>query len=428
MIKSLRYKILIWFLAFIVLIISISIPINSHYFTKREEITGIVNQIHFIYRDLLKYHSNNLGFLQYETINSGYYQSPDSSKYILLRDSLSAHINANLENLEFVSKAEHFKVEEKLDSICYLVEKYNRVFDSIVHLNLERGFKDYGKVGKMRDAVHKLERINGVDLRTVLTLRRHEKDYIIRNEKQYIEKHRKVSNEFKSEIASSPFLSTAKKVEILDIIIRYESLFNEIVELDKDLGGNNTGLVADLDLLSQNLEIQFQNLIDAANEKKQEIFRGLKLYYVVLSIVLIAVSILVSTLMIRKITSPLKQLTTYISDLIKSDFKKGRKINIEKADFEVKTIYEEFNNMVTQLSQREKQRDGALLALRENEIKFRELADLLPQSIYETDDLGNYTYVNKAWYKKFNYGQIDLDVGLNVVETLVSGNPGITGN
>ncbi|NJK85216.1 MAG: PAS domain S-box protein [Bacteroidales bacterium] len=55
-----------------------------------------------------------------------------------------------------------------------------------------------------------------------------------------------------------------------------------------------------------------------------------------------------------------------------------------------------------------------------NEIRYRELADLLPQSIYETDELGNFTYVNKAWYKNFGYTKEDLKSGLNLIETVIS--------
>ena len=53
--------------------------------------------------------------------------------------------------------------------------------------------------------------------------------------------------------------------------------------------------------------------------------------------------------------------------------------------------------MLAQLHVREKQRDKALKNVEENERRYRMLADLLPQSIYETDELGNFTYVNKAW-------------------------------
>ena len=47
---------------------------------------------------------------------------------------------------------------------------------------------------------------------------------------------------------------------------------------------------------------------------------------------------------------------------------------------------------------------------------------MLPQSIFETDLEGNYTYANKAWFKTFKYSVADLKKGINLVETLISGN------
>ncbi len=76
--------------------------------------------------------------------------------------------------------------------------------------------------------------------------------------------------------------------------------------------------------------------------------------------------------------------------------------------------------MLSQLRVWERQTDKALKNAEENEKRYRELADMLPQSIYETDELGNLTYVNKAWYRHFGYTKEDLGQGLNLIETVIS--------
>jgi len=78
--------------------------------------------------------------------------------------------------------------------------------------------------------------------------------------------------------------------------------------------------------------------------------------------------------------------------------------------------------MVAQLKIRETQRDRALLIAYENEQRYRDLADLLPQSIFETDKFGNLVYANKSWYKDFGYTNEDLKQGLNLIETINSNN------
>jgi len=58
-------------------------------------------------------------------------------------------------------------------------------------------------------------------------------------------------------------------------------------------------------------------------------------------------------------------------------------------------------------------------ALRESEYKFREMANLLPQVVFESDIQGNLTFLNKQAYNLFGYSQEDVDKGLNFLHSLV---------
>jgi two-component system KDP operon response regulator KdpE len=58
-------------------------------------------------------------------------------------------------------------------------------------------------------------------------------------------------------------------------------------------------------------------------------------------------------------------------------------------------------------------------ALRESEQKYRELADLLPQIVFETDKKGGFTFVNRKAYKSFGYTEDEIEKGLNAFQTLV---------
>ncbi len=59
-----------------------------------------------------------------------------------------------------------------------------------------------------------------------------------------------------------------------------------------------------------------------------------------------------------------------------------------------------------------------LLKLQESEEKFKSLATLLPEVIYETDVHGNITFVNLKAYDIFGYAPKDLEKGLNVMQML----------
>ena len=63
-----------------------------------------------------------------------------------------------------------------------------------------------------------------------------------------------------------------------------------------------------------------------------------------------------------------------------------------------------------------KEAENKLIA---SEKRYRELADLLPQTIYETDEAHNLTYSNQAGFESFGYTQEDLQAGLSVFELVI---------
>ena len=58
-------------------------------------------------------------------------------------------------------------------------------------------------------------------------------------------------------------------------------------------------------------------------------------------------------------------------------------------------------------------------ALRESERRFRELSELLPEVIFETDSKGGLKFVNHAAYTQFGYSQEEFDSGLHAFQMLV---------
>ncbi len=61
-------------------------------------------------------------------------------------------------------------------------------------------------------------------------------------------------------------------------------------------------------------------------------------------------------------------------------------------------------------------------ALNESERRFRELADLLPQGIYEADTNGRLSYVNRHALEMFRYTGEDIRNGINIFDTIASVN------
>jgi PAS domain S-box-containing protein len=53
-------------------------------------------------------------------------------------------------------------------------------------------------------------------------------------------------------------------------------------------------------------------------------------------------------------------------------------------------------------------------ALKESERRFREMADTLPQPIFECDLMGNVTFANQTAFDLYGYGREDLDKGVSI--------------
>jgi PAS domain S-box-containing protein len=65
------------------------------------------------------------------------------------------------------------------------------------------------------------------------------------------------------------------------------------------------------------------------------------------------------------------------------------------------------------------ERKQAEEALRASVEKYRDLAELLPEVVFETDLEGNITYANQVAFDFFGYTQSDFDKGLNATQMLI---------
>jgi len=73
---------------------------------------------------------------------------------------------------------------------------------------------------------------------------------------------------------------------------------------------------------------------------------------------------------------------------------------------------------MTQRKQADEQQVLWMHQLRESEARFRELADLLPQPVFETNVHGVLTFVNRSGFDQFGYRPEDLDGGLHALHMI----------
>lgn len=100
-----------------------------------------------------------------------------------------------------------------------------------------------------------------------------------------------------------------------------------------------------------------------------------------------------------------------LSDIVNSiSEKKDYSIRIENnSNDEIGILNNKINNFLDLIQKREIERDKAELALRISEDRFRSLAELLPETVFEVDSNLNFSFINKAAKLMFNYSDDEID-------------------
>jgi PAS domain S-box-containing protein len=420
MLNSLRYRLLGWFLIFFLLIACAIIPSNIILRKNEDKINSVVNKINDLHIDFLKIFRLSDNFFYSEPINPKFFITGESD---ILNQHLSmvSNVEKEIEDVHNTTTWKSFNIEHELYQVIKELKGYSIVFDTLVYLVYKKGYKNYGLEGEMIDYIYKLENNSKIDKTKILQIRRNEKDYFLRNDKFYIENFDRLSQNLKSSILRNNKLAKDEKTLIISTLDNYINVFHLLAEVNKQIGlKDNSGLWLNLRKKCNIIESLLIRLEEKSVETQQALLRKTSIYYTIFVGFIILLSISVSYVLSKHVVSHLETLTTYISNLTKHNFRYTEKINLKNPATEIRQIYEEFRNMIAKLHVWEKQRDIALKNAQDNEFRYRELADMLPQSIYETDELGNFTYVNKAWYKTFGYTNKDLDDGLNLIETIVT--------
>jgi GAF domain-containing protein len=171
---------------------------------------------------------------------------------------------------------------------------------------LKRGFKDYGLEGKLREAVHAVEQIEGIDKVLLLSLRRHEKDFMLRKDWKYV-------NDFDKKIALlTTSIGNSNKEEQITIsknIQTYQQNFNALAEAENAIGLTDTsGIRKEIKLLLNNLNTEITSIEEnVTNQIKKEKESSLTLILLA-SLVVIIISVILSIQFANLLTNIIKEI------------------------------------------------------------------------------------------------------------------------
>jgi class 3 adenylate cyclase len=304
MFSTFRHRLLFWFFVFISTNL-ITVGLSLRYLESRKKVEETTRQLENVNSLVLRWNNQQQNFFSYDTKSDVYFSSGKSSylaQYEGLHEEVLTQLRALRETLPFSTS---FNVT------TLQIHQTDSVFSQLRTLIGERGYKNYGLEGAMRKEAHWLENKSDLPAESILTLRRHEKDYIIRNEAIYVDRFNLICDK----IAQSQSDST--KIHLL----RYQGLFNRLVELDRVSGiKDNSGLKEKLDSLLKLIEQSLHELGLQSKAQEQRELRELNYFFGGLIAVLFIAGILVSYVIATRLTRPLKDLTFFITRFVDSNF------------------------------------------------------------------------------------------------------------
>ncbi len=422
MFKSLRNRVLVWFVLSTLVISVLAFTLFQIYKTSLTKNQLVLDSFEYFRYQFLKDQNQISGFLSSDIYGTDFYITGESAflneHYKLISDIDSCFINGCSKH---AAQYPHFS--ESIFSIRDTYTQYCMHFDSLVFNIYKRGFKEFGLEGQLASSYYKLEKSNELPYSSLTHLKLSEKEYLHLYNLDYVEPIHTICKNLKIQVEGNFRLSKSRKQELVTTLDEYLATFDNIVKLDKKLGlSTKDGLKQKVILSGSELDKQIIASIQETNKAFEIQKSKINKLFALSAFLLISLAFAISVYTSKYLVKHLEQLTKYISLLAKTNFNQRINIDLRHSTSEIRQIYMEFRNMLSELRIREKQRDFALRNAEDNQKRYRDLADLLPQCIYETDQVGNLTYVNEAWHKTFGYSKLDVHKGVNLIEILNTDN------
>ncbi|MBN2669381.1 MAG: SpoIIE family protein phosphatase [Bacteroidales bacterium] len=277
-------------------------------------------------------------FLVNETINPKFYRfgisqyvreiEKNKQKLFRLKQSFKAN--------EYQSIVEELNTNGFFKSISLQLS----VFDSLKVLQLERGFQDFGTVGKMRNVIHRIEHRNLLTSKDLLTLRRHEKDYLIRKQKKYVDL---LNHEVEHQIEAHCENNTVQ------MLSNYQYYFNQVIALDSiiyidDNSLYNKLLSIDLGLIRQ---IEKANRIIDAHEYRFDKIKQIRL--ISFSVTFILISFGLNLFLAIRLSKNLHALHLSLKQFVASGYRESSPLKLKLKNDEVTDLIYNFHLLKSEI-------------------------------------------------------------------------------
>jgi signal transduction histidine kinase len=331
------------FLTLLILVLAVVSILTINHITRIAHMNSNINQLEIYTLSLMK--SDN-DFFDLETINDNYFKT-GKSDFLKRRDSLNVLISSEIKGLVEDERKRNYGIEKSLIGIDTTLFRYNVKFKKLEALILKEGFKDYGIEGAMRFHAHALEElIANKDLLSLLYLRRHEKDFLLRMDTSYVSAFKSRKEKLAGELQRQPI----KNADIIYHLNEYQRLFSELVSIQLELGlSSEDGLRSELNNLTYILSSQYYSLAQYSSAYSEKVYDVNRIFYMTRFAGAILFSIFSGFWISKRLSEPIAGLSRIIREAITTKQVIRADLSFKNAAIEIVTLGESFNSLMKQI-------------------------------------------------------------------------------
>lgn len=343
--KSLKSQLFIIFSAFVLLSLLAAV-FTGYYYREKEQISQVSQEFVKLENLLLKAFKEQENFFNFETVNETFFIRGESP-FIRAYNNHQKAIQLKLKKLS-KSKLLSEKSTESIQRIQRSINTFDSLFHKIIVAIEYRGFRNQGLEGEMRNLVHQLEEADYLQIHEVLSLRRHEKDFILRQDSIYLQKHSKLVEKSLNRLKQLPQNESLKKeIELLE---NYAALFQELAEYEQEIGiKSNSGLKNALNQEVFAIQELFVKSKEEALAYQNRLNKNLQLSLFSFWAAFISIGLLLCYQLANRLSKRITSLSRHINYFVNTNFTARMKMPQQKKEDEVGLLWNNILKMETEI-------------------------------------------------------------------------------
>ena len=337
--RTIRSKLLFAFFSFLLITAGFIVLADFWFDMQEQTIQKTLDDLNTINVNLQRVEKLEYAFFKDDIINEHFHET-GLSQNLEDRKKYFNTIRITLKDLKTTSVIRSLEIGREIDQLIENFDLNNKTFQKLVELTRERGFKGYGLEGKMRKNIHDIEDAEyNYNRATMLMIRRHEKDFIIRKQKTYIGKLQNEVANLRQEVKN--------QAKLLSDLNDYEHNFIKLANIEERIGfSNQEGLKGELyDLgLRNNQKIEALNdAIDKTVSRVRTQNKAIQSLIILMGTFLVFILVFFVT---KSLSKPISNLSTSIHQVIQDNFMSDIKFNLIQSNDELGTLSQDVNYMV----------------------------------------------------------------------------------